>query len=451
MEEFELLAIKIFNCTHEYAINNLPINHSIHHNIHPSKWSKSQQNLFTQYVHLGFRKAQDLILSEMLIIEKNIKSLKQELKTSRKNRDKDRIKTIENKIKIFNHKELILRHFADFIAWAFLSKQYYKVRRFHNMKDKYNTRPTLSESNLDSIINAVNYYHKLNPSNFALMSDLTSFINIGDILLIENYKLKPIEVKEGKKNEEIFDFLFNKDVKISPDKIDDKFLKQAKRVLNQIKQGNKLINFFKNDSGTDIFTDYNVQVNEKEYIMESYSSTVNKLLLDLNHKDWAYSIVENIITIGIYQKQNIRIGDVLIQELNKINYGKEFPVTNYLQTLQIPISEPIVYSDFPKDKIFDILFGRIKIILSINLDNFIQLCNDNNLNTRYLSKKETMNRKKKGDLSMYEFNKQNIIINDNLILGDGMIVRMLFDFVKPSSIIQSLKQQIKEFDSQKIT
>lgn len=447
MKEFEEQVIKIFNYTHEYAINNLPFNH----NIHPSEWSKSQQDLFAQFVHLGFRKAQDLILSEMLVIEENIKTLKLDLKVSRKNRDKDKIKKIENNIKIFNHKELILRHFADFIAWQILGQQYYKVRRFHNMKDKYNTRPTLSESNLDSIISAVDYYHKQNPSNFALMSDLTSFIDIGDILLIENYEVKPIEIKEGKKNKEIFDFLFNKDIEISPDKINDKFLKQAKRVLNQAERGIKLNNFFKNDSGKDPFMDCNVQVNEKEYIMESYADTVNKLLLDLNHKDWAYSIVENIITIGIYQKQNILMGDILIQELNKMNYGKEFPVTSYLQTLQIPISEPIVYKGFPKDKIFDILFGRIRIILSINLDNFIQLCNDNNLNARYLSKKETMNRKKKGDLSMYEFNKQNIIINENTILGDGIIVRMLFDFTKPSSIIKSLKQQIEEFDIQEVT
>lgn len=447
MKEFELQVIKIFDYTHEFAINNLPFNH----NIHPEKWSKSQQSLFTQYVHLGFRKAQDLILSEMLIIEKNIKALKQELKASRKNRDKDKIKTIENEIKIFNHKELILRHFADFIAWEFLGQQYYKVRRFHNMKDKYSTRPTLSESNLDSIINAVNYYHKQHPSNFALMSDLTSFIDIGDILLIENYEVKPIEVKEGKKNEEIFDFLFKKDVEILPEKIDDKFLKQAKRVLNQAERGIKLNNFFKNEKGKDTFTDYNVQVNKKEYIMESYSDTVNKLLLELNNKDWAYTIVEDIITIGLYQKQNILMGDILIKELNKINYGKEFPVTNYLQTLKIPISEPIVYRGFPKDKIFDILFGRIRIVLSINLDNFIKLCNENSLTTRYLSKKETMNRKKRGELDLYEFNKQNIIINEQLILGDGTIVRMLFDFAKPSSIIQSIKQQIEELGSQKIT
>ena len=69
MKEFEKKVIKIFDYTHEYAINNLPLNF----NIHPSKWAKSDQDLFTQFVHQGFRKAQDLILSEMLIIETKIK------------------------------------------------------------------------------------------------------------------------------------------------------------------------------------------------------------------------------------------------------------------------------------------------------------------------------------------------------------------------------------------
>jgi len=447
LKEFELQVTKIFNYTHEYAINNLPFNY----NIHPSKWTKSQQDLFSQFVHLGFRKAQDLILSEMLLIEKSIKILKVDLKATRKSNNKEQIKIIENSIKIFNHKELILRHFADFIAWEFLGQQYYKVRRFYNGQDKYSTRPTLSESNLNSIISAVDYYHQKNLSNFALMSDLTSFIDIGDILVMDNNKIQPIEVKEGKKNEEIFDFLFNKDTEISFDKIDEKFLKQAKRVLNQHTRGIKLTNFLKNENGKDPFNDHDVEVNKEAYLIESFSDIVNELLLDLNKKNWAYAIVENIISIGVYQKKAIPMAGILINQINIMNYGKEFPVANYLQTLKIPISEPIVYRLFQKDKIFDILFGRIKITLSINLDNFIKLCNENNLKARYLSKKETMNRKKKSSLDMYEFNKQNIIIGENSILGDGIIVRMLFDFAKPSSIIQSLKKQEEEFNSKKTT
>lgn len=441
MKEFEVTVEKIFNYTHEYAINNLPLRL----NIHPSKWTKNQQHLFTQYVHLGFRKAQNLILSEMMTIEENLKALKIEIKILRKNRNKDEIKITENKISLLDYKESILRHFADFIAWELLGKQYYKIRRFYNMKKKRNTRPTISESNISSIINTVDYYHNKNLSSFALISDLTSFIDIGDILLIENYKVTPIEIKEGKKNKEIFDFISRKNIETSLHKIDDKFIEQTKRVIKQAERGNRLNSFLKNENGKDTFTDNNVRVNKKEYILENYSDTVNKLFLDLNNKDWAYTIFEDIITIGLYQKKNIHIGYTLIKDINKMTYGKEFPVVDYLQTLKIPISEPITYRQFPKDKIFDILFGRIKIILSINLDNFIILCNANNLTARYLSIKETMNLKKSNGFSAYEFEKKNIIINEQMILSDGLIVRMLFDFVKPSSIIQLIKQTEKEF------
>lgn len=442
MKEFEVIVEKIFSYTHEYAINNLPLNLDID----PSKWTKSQQHLFTQCVHLGFRKAQDLILSEMMIIEENLKSLKKKIKILRKNRNKDEIKIIENEISILEYKELILRHFADFIAWELLGKQYHKIRRFYDMRKKYNRRPTISESNISSIIDRVDHYHKQNLSSFALISDLTSFIDIGDILLIENYKVTSIEVKEGKKNKEIFDFLFGKNEKTSSYKIDDKFIEQTIRVAKQAERGNKLSSLLKNENGKDTFTDHNMKVS-KEIMLESYSDTVNKLFLDLKNKDWAYTIFEDIITIGLYQKKNIHMGYPLIKHINKVTYNKEFPVVDYLQTLKIAISEPITYRKFPKDKIFDILFGRIKIILSINLDNFIKLCVESNLTARYLSAKETMNLKKKNGLSAYEFNKQNIIIDERIILSDGLIVRMLFDFVKPSSIIKFLKQTEEEFNN----
>ena len=87
MKKFEELVKNIFNYTHEYAINNLPLNY----NIPTSQWTKETQYQFMEYTHFGFRKAQDIILHEMLEIEKTLKVLKQDLKNHRRERNKDKI------------------------------------------------------------------------------------------------------------------------------------------------------------------------------------------------------------------------------------------------------------------------------------------------------------------------------------------------------------------------
>lgn len=156
-------------------------------------------------------------------------------------------------------------------------------------------------------------------------------------------------------------------------------------------------------------------------------------------KNYSYTIIEDIISIGIYQNEVIHMGDILIPFLNNEMFGKAYPVFNYREKFQMPISEPIFYYGLSKKTIFDILFGRINIVMSINLDKFIELCNLQGLDAKYLSEEETMTRKTKGEISSFEFEKQNIMIGDS-ILGGGLIARMLFDFVRPSSIIEYFKQ-----------
>jgi hypothetical protein len=171
----------------------------------------------------------------------------------------------------------------------------------------------------------------------------------------------------------------------------------------------------------------------------TYIDEFEKLIANLDVKNYSYAIIEDIISIGIYQNEMIHMGDILIPLLNKEMFGKEYPVCNYRQKFKMPISEPIFYYGLSKKTIFDILFGRINIVMSINLDKFIELCNLQGLEARYLSEKETRRRKSQGEISLFEFEKKNIMIGDT-ILGDGIITRMLFDFVRPSSIIEYFKQ-----------
>jgi hypothetical protein len=436
MKEFEKIIKQLFEYIHEYALNNLELTNP------PQNCTIEERNKFTEYVHIGFKKGQDLALDNMMKYENDLTELNGNLKLSRKEKNKDLEKKIQETISLINYKISIIRIFMDFIAWQFLGQQYYKVRRFYDMSKKYNSRPTLSMSNIESVKSAVDYYHSLSPLNFALISDLTSFIDIGDILLMNNFQVVPIEVKEGQKNKEIFDFLFKQKIPSNPEIIDDKFIKQSKRVLNQVKRGELLFNVLKDEKGIDPFTELKTEVNSEAFELESYTLEFEKMISNLKDKNYSYNIIEDVISIGIYQKDFITAGETLIPFLNKEMFGKDYPVFNFRHKIQIPVTEPIFYLGLSKETIFDILFGRINIVMSINIDKFIELCNLNGLDAGYLSKKETMKRKQNGEISMFEFEKKNIKINDALI--DGLIYRMIFDFIRPSSIVKYLKLQSKE-------
>lgn len=402
MKEFEKVIEQVFEYTHEYAFKNLDLKRDNP----PANWTKEDKNKITEYRHIGFKKAQELVLDELLNYEIQIEELNKTLKESRRNRNKIVEEDTQKSINTIKYKTSILRIFMDFIAWQFLGGQYYRVRRFYDMRKKDNSRPTLSKSNIESVKNAVEYYHALSPLNFALISDLTSFIDIGDILLMDNYQLVPIEVKEGEKNKEIFDFLFKEKMLESLETIDENFLKQAKRILNQAERGHLLCNFLKNEKGIDPFTELKTEVNKEAFEIKTYIDEFEKLVANLDVKNYSYTRIEDIISIGIYQKEMIRMGDILIPLLNR---EKEYPVFNYREKFQMPISEPIFYYGLSKKTIFDILFGRINIVMSINLDKFIELCNLEGLDARYLSEEETMKRKTKGEISSFEFEKKNIL------------------------------------------
>ncbi|MFW2600340.1 hypothetical protein [Aliarcobacter butzleri] len=433
MKEFEATIKQLFEYVHEYALNNLELKPDNP----PQNWTPEEINKFTEYVHIGFKKGQELVLDEMLKYENNLFELNKTLKLSRKEKNKDLEKETQNTISLIDYKISILRIFIDFIAWQFLGQQYYKVRRFYDMNKKYNSRPTLSKSNIESVKSVVDYYHSLNPLNFALISDLTTFIDIGDILLMDNYQVIPIEVKEGQKNKEVFEFLFEQKIPSNPEIIDDKFIKQMERVLNQAERGKLLTDVLQNEKGLDPFTKLETNVNDKAFEIETYILEFKKMIDGLKDKNYSYNIIEDVISLGIYQKDFIMAGNTLIPFLNKQMFGKDYPVINFRYKFQIPVTEPIFYLGLSKETIFDIFFGRINIIISINLDKFIELCNLNGLDAGYLSKKETMKRKQNGEIELFEFERQNIKINGSLI--DGLISRMIFDFVKPSSIIKYLK------------
>lgn len=436
MKDFEIKTKDIFYHIAEFGIRNMPLDYK-----DIGKLSKKDIEEFLILVHKGFRLGQNLIIAEIVPLLEQNKNLKEKEKEAKKIRDKDLIEKTSVEINLNEHKIKILRHFADFIAWQILKKDYYKARRFYSGNS---SRPDLLNSNLKSVLKAVEHFHNQDDKNFALISDLTTFIDIGDILLLSDKGMTVIECKEGEVQKKVFDFLdevSKKDFLIKnidySDK-NEKFFQQAQRTLKQIEKGDKLIDFLKNEGGTDPFSETKIKVLEATNRQENYFEYLMELIEESKVNSSTYGEVEGIIYIGIYRDKKIPIGSFLFKEIVNHIYEKHI-VLDYLNIIGLPLKEPLFLKPLGTETIFDLLFGRIKIYLAINLDKLIELFNKKGIEAKWLSRKEThklLGPDKKFHPFIYKNMAIQIVVDEEqIVLGDSFLIYLLLDNISPNSFV----------------
>ena len=123
------------------------------------------------------------------------------MKEANRTRDKKLIQKYTQDNKILDFKERVLRKLADGIAWQILRANN-AVRRF-SISDKLQA---IQPSNLRREKYFVDSYNDSNPLSFALLSDITSFIQIGDALIInfnEFGTIAMVELKDSEINEKV--------------------------------------------------------------------------------------------------------------------------------------------------------------------------------------------------------------------------------------------------------
>lgn len=440
MEDFEIKVKEIFHLIAEYGIKNKRLDFR-----NPEKITEKDKKEFISQVHKGFRLGQNLIIQEIVPLLEEQKELRLKEKEAKRDKNKELVQKLNIELNLTQYKIKILRHFADFIAWQIFKGDYYKARRFFS-GDR--NRPDLLSSNLDSVLSAVRHFHNEDESSFGLITDLTSFIDIGDILLIKDDMIGIVECKEGKVQKKIYEFFDYADqddfdvTKVDFSDKDSKFFDQAERTLKQMERGIKATNFLKNEEGTDPFSNEKIKVLESKYPREYYYKYLMDLIEESKINNSAYGEVEEIIYIGIYRENKRTIAPYLFKEIVNHIYEKNI-IIDYAGLIGLPLKNPIFFKPFGIESIFDIMFGRLKIYLAIDLNKLINLFNSKGISTKWLSKKEThkiLDKGRRYKPFTFENRAIEITINeDKVTLGDSFLIYLLFDNLTPSSFVESYK------------
>jgi hypothetical protein len=187
VSEFEEKARQIFRLICRYDEGRLFVNPAT---------GKYEPRAEIRARHTSFAKAQDTIVSELLSIVVRMRELKIEIKSARHNRNKNDEHTLEREQRILEYKDAILRKLADSIAWQLIGgrkdiAQYLYIRALP---------PSIDQSNFESVKEEVDRFNQSDCATFSLLSDLTSFVQIGDILAWGPGGLRVIEVKRHYRN-----------------------------------------------------------------------------------------------------------------------------------------------------------------------------------------------------------------------------------------------------------
>lgn len=416
----------------------------------PNTWSKEIVKLFTEKCHEGFKLAQTLIIEEVLYYQNLLREKKIELKENRRKRDKDASKETEDIISVVEHRLSAYFHIADGIAWQLISGQIHISRRLYIGESS----KQLESSNLTHAITVASEINEL-PENFALISDLTHFVQIGDLLIRTPERVGIMELKQGAVNDKIADLvkkMYNPDfpVKEIEDELSTYDLNTAKqlgRVLRQQERAFRAIEVINNDKGNDPKTGEKVTVSTPKNITSVYSHEFEKLLEKLDSSKWAYNVIDRgCLHIGLYRDEGRLMAPFLIKDILS-KETKNYVIVDFM-SIAGNVSEPLFAKPISPEFMIDILVGDLKLIIGLNIDALIQVFIDIGFEVEFLSEKETMKLKQREKMKvMFIINKRAIQITNpgnkkTMIIGGGIISKIFFDSIYPSNIAITLLETL---------
>lgn len=422
--------------------------------------NESKIKEFFEFCHEGWSFAQDNILKNLISLEKHLKNYKNLLKKARRDRDKIHIDEYRDEIGLINTRIEIFRKLADTIAWQMINDEKYIARRLFQEKKPMN----LLESNIDSVVKIVRKMN-LDKSSFSLISDLTTFVQLGDILKINTAKdvsgLTFFEYKDGVVNEKIFETISSiektkclKILDFAQKEYGPYFIDQFERILKQIRKAKNLENILNKGFGEDYHTGLEVRIPKNRLQLQFYNNYINKGIQQVAEKGYFYGNVDYCLFIGIYGKKcnfpdpdlifrlacSADISDFLNTDIKENPGRKEdillYSVYDIRNSFSIPLSIPLFRKDFPFDFIMDLIMGRAFIFLYFDFDIFFKILKELKINARWSTHKEFENIDSKIKKYLIKKNSRVICLEfDEKIgyIGYSTLMRILFDGMTPLS------------------
>ncbi|WP_152447142.1 hypothetical protein [Janthinobacterium sp. HH01] len=328
---------------------------------------------------------------------------------------------------------------ADAMAWQLIRQQLCHARRFYKGHPPVN----LKESNFESVVYCAEEMARQEPGSISIISDLTSFVQVGDLLKMDSSgRTTVVEVKEGKKNHEILEFMnFFIETPCShafnyfAQQHGESGVKQLRRMFRQAERMEYVTEVMRKGKSVDPDTKQTIHIPEKSVYISNWDEELNDILEDCDAKGWGWNIVDDCLFIGAYSKDTHNgNGHLLFNMLfDEFEGSIGSPRLRLNDCMLSPLALTVFNLNISEEHKFDILFGRKNVCLGLNIVNFLDGLKEAGITVRPATNKEASQIEQQG-VKLYRFQGKAIFIGTGaheVYLSDGMFVRIFFHGQRP--------------------
>lgn len=363
----------------------------------------------------------------------------------------DIVAMVQSEDKLDFPKELLLRGIADAMAWQLLGHQLAHARRFF----KSTAQPDLYNSNFESVVFAAKESLKDKPNAVSLISDLTSFIQVGDLLVYEPEKGFTIaEVKEGSMNAKICDFMkfyaesqCDRALHYFANREGEQAVKQLQRMARQASRMSHVTSVIGTGQGVDPDTSERIRIPEPFFPIETWDDRLNNALEQANSKGWALDVIDNCLFLGVYASDHMRVGGHVAFNawFDQMGGTPECPRSRLIDCMRNPLALPIFSRNISDEDKFDVLFGRKQVCMAICIESLLSECEKAGFSVRFASNKERGRLDQTGNRP-YKHKGNAIFIgkgSHEVVLMDGVFLRAMFHGQSPISVIKTILEDVE--------
>ncbi len=392
---------------------------------------------FHTQVHKGFYFAQEKVLLLLPKIINEQKRLKKELAEAQRQRDTQQIECLRNNLKKAEYQECVVRKTMDAIVWQLFNYELSTLRRLYCGEEPID----ITDSNIQSEIDYIKHFRQHSPAGFALISDLTSFVQIGDIVeRIPNDHTRLVELKEGAVNAKILQLIAEAAQIPCPSYLSaqlqnetESFVKHFTRTVNQATKDSNTCNTINTGTGIDQASGLNVHIKERYFTIDTYFPVMHDLSIECHKKGYAIATIQECLIIGVYEIRRFPC-DAFGLWANSLNIKD--PIFDLRQSFHEPLARPIYLDPFSENFIASVITGDIVVKMAIDTEQWFNLLQAKGCRIRIMSRKETarMKSKSKAHNTLYELDGQGVEIEkdgNTIYLGQGFFSKIFTNFFTP--------------------
>lgn len=359
--------------------------------------------------HKAFQQAQDLIGTEVVALERRVRSLEREIRDERR---RGRTWThLELKREILANRILVLRRLVDSLLHTLLGMRPWAAKRLTTDDASRRVDPDATEAALA----ATRLRNGETFDRFALSADLTTFAHVGDLIELdlgaEPPEIRVIELKSGEVNAQLAEAFRTRDqdlLRQIVEKFGESALKQGERMLRQIERGMKAAEGIVTDRGVHGPSGRPLVIGPEIFETRSYQPLLAPLLSRAKIKGIASLKGEaglRLVAVRAEADREDLLGELAHLFFHEDNPNKpclletdqaaleeaqireQPPVVDLVEaSLGVMWSRPIFLWELDREAIMDLVLGRTLVFAQFNAEAFRRALVDEGYRAEWLDR-----------------------------------------------------------------